>query len=263
MALLGRMRGRCLHGGPCTPEPRGSSRAVPFSLSKWVLLTLKHLLRNKRLLGGSYNLDVGSQADWSDMHFDKRGIGRLFAGILMAACVVVTIAGYSAHVGYEQCETDAKGVENTKNIKFESAYCVGDSSSGEDSVLYVFFDVMADEKENLELPVDGTSQQLGAVTLETSNGNKYYDRGGKSQESFRVMGYSNTLGGDELSAGSGKTIHYCSVFEGVAPADLADEVTFDYKIAYSPKAQKMVIPRSAIEQAESYDDIATRIPKVE
>ena len=189
-------------------------------------------------------MDVGSQADWSDMHFDKRGIGRLFAGILMAACVVVTIAGCSAHVGYEQCETDAKGVENTKNI-------------------YVFFDVMADEKENLELPVDGTSQQLGAVTLETSNGNKYYDRGGKSQESFRVMGYSNTLGGDELSAGSGKTIHYCSVFEGVAPADLADEVTFDYKIAYSPKAQKMVIPRSAIEQAESYDDIATRIPEVE
>lgn len=76
---------------------------------------------------------------------------------------------------------------------------------------------------------------------------KHYDRGGKSQESFRVTGYSKTLGGDELSAGSGKTIHCCSVFEGIAPADLADEVTFDCRIAYSPEAQKMTIPRSAIE----------------
>lgn len=197
------------------------------------------------------------------MVFGEKVRKGFFATILMVVCVAVGLSGCSAHLGYEKGETDGKGVENTKNIKFGSAYYVGDPSSGEDSVLYVFFDVMADEKENLTLPVDGTSQKLGSVTLETSNGNKYYDRGGKSQESFRDMGYSNTLGGDELSGGSGKVIHYCSVFEGIAPADLADEVTLEYKIAYSPKAQRMSIPRSAVEQAGSYDEISTKIPEVE
>lgn len=112
------------------------------------------------------------------------------------------------------------------------------------------------------LPTDSTSQKLGHVTLETSNGNKYYDYGGKKEDHFFLLGYENTLGGDELSGGSGKSIHYCSVFVDVAPADIKDGVTYEYKISYSPKAQKMTIPFSAVKQASSYDEIAATIPNV-
>ena len=133
---------------------------------------------------------------------------------------------------------------------------------GDDLTLYVLFVVKADEKENMTLPTDSTSQKLGNVTLETSNGDKYYDRGGKSGGNFSQLGYENTLGGDELSGGSGKSIHYGSVFVGVAPADVKDGVTYEYKISYSPLQQKMTIPFSAVTQVASYDEIAGSIPNV-
>lgn len=187
---------------------------------------------------------------------------KLAFALITVVVLALMLVGCNAHIGYQKGSTDENGVQNTKNIRFIAAYCVNGQDNGGDKKLYVLFDVNADEKENMVLPTDSTSQKLGNVILETSNGNKYYDRSGKGEDYFLNLGYENTLGGDKLSGGSGKSIHYCSVFTGVAPADAKDGVNYEYKISYSPLAQKMTIPFSAVKQASSYDEIAASIPNM-